>query len=117
MRPRGTATTARAGVVGVRIAYGALLLLVPRTALPTDAEDGVGTVVARVLGARHVAQGLGAAVLPRWVTPARSALVDATHAATMLGWAVLDARRRRQALVNAATACLLAVAEIRVAPA
>lgn len=103
---------ARAAVVGVRLAYGVLLLAVPDAALPAEAGDRVEGVVARLLGARHLVQGLAAAWAPRLVTSGRSALVDGSHGASMLAWAVLDRRHRRAALVNAATAGLFVAAEV-----
>lgn len=101
----------RAAVVGVRAAYGVLLLLVPASVLPPGSRDRPGLVVARLLGARHLGQGLAAALAPGLATPERSALVDATHGVSMIGWAALDRRHRRQALLSTASAALFVIAE------
>ncbi|PVZ06866.1 hypothetical protein [Actinomycetospora cinnamomea] len=104
----------RAAVAGVRIAYGVLLILVPTEALPTT-SDRVGAVVARLLGARFLVQGLAATWVPRLVTARRGALVDGAHATSMLGWAVLDRGHRRAALVNAVIAGLWVLVETETA--
>jgi hypothetical protein len=102
---------ARPALDGARVAYGALLLLLPTATLRVEPADRVGVGVARLLGARHVAQGLGAALVPRVITGRRRALVDGLHAASMIGWAGLDPRHRRPALLSAASAGVLVVAE------
>jgi hypothetical protein len=100
----------RAALVAVRLGYGLLLVLVPATALPTDPGDRAALAVARLLGARHLAQGVIAALAPHLLTPRRGALVDGTHAVSMVGWAALDDRHRRPALLDAASAGVLAAA-------
>jgi hypothetical protein len=105
------ATRAHTALAGVRIGYGVLLLLVPTAALPAVPGDRVGAVVARSLGARHLGQGIGTALAQRWITPRRNALIDGVHAISMVGWAALDRRRRRQALASAVIAGLWVVAE------
>jgi len=101
------------GFAGIRAGYGMLLLLAPDRMVQLYAghrADRAARAVARILGARHVVQAgltLGSrdpAVL------AVGAEVDLVHAATALGLATLDARRRRGGLVDAAAASLFAVA-------
>jgi hypothetical protein len=77
--------------------------------------DSRALLFARALGARHLLEGL---VLRRhpsreWILA--GALVDATHAATMLALAVARPRRRAGALASAATACAFAAAGTNVA--
>lgn len=74
--------------------------------------DHRAETVARVLAARQVLQ---AGLLLRTPTPAAlgvGAAVDGLHAASMVGLAVLDGRRRPAALLDAAIASAFAVAGV-----
>lgn len=97
------------GVLGA--GWGALLLTNgPRVwgALTGAAPSELDQLLTRVLGARHVAQGLLQAAAP--VTGQRLLLaVDLTHAGTMVALAVADRSRRRPALLSAAVALASAV--------
>jgi hypothetical protein len=75
---------------------------------PTEVDE----VAIRVLGVRHVAQGLFQAVLPLRLDPLFVA-VDLVHAATMVPLVLGDDRRRRPAIVTASAA--LATAGLTVA--
>lgn len=96
----------------VRAAWGAALLLAPDrvlSALPHQQLDRPTRVFARVLGARELAQ---AAIIARrptrgWVLAGTA--VDATHATTMVGLALLNPDRRKLALSNVVTASAFAV--------
>ena len=99
----------------VRAAYGLVELVAP--AAPAGRVLGVRRDrtergVARLLGARHLAQ----AVLTTLADSPRARLVgggvDALHAVTIAGWAVADRRRGRQAWAEALTATLFAAAEL-----
>ena len=97
----------------VRAAYGMCELLAPDYVsglLLGEMPDGRTRVVIRILGARHLVQ----AVLT--VRGGRTAhlvggSVDAVHAASMAGVAVLDSRHRRSAGVSAALALVFAAGE------
>lgn len=97
----------------VRAAYGTLLLLAPDrvvhlyTGRPADRP---ARAVARILGARHVAQALLTSDTRSPVVLAVGAEVDLAHAATSLGLAGVNARRRRGGIVDAAVAALFATA-------
>lgn len=105
-----SAPVSRTALPVLRAAYGAALLAAPRATLRhvPGADTGGGVpVFARVLGARQLAE----AWLTRGgrATPATvGAAVDAIHAATAVGLAVVDGRHRPLALANAAVATLLA---------
>lgn len=95
----------------VRAAWGAACLLSPRrvAALAGDDPDRRAVVVTRVLGARHLVQ---AAFTLRAAGPAVLAAgtwVDVVHAATAVVLAVVDRRRARSALADAAVAATWAV--------
>jgi hypothetical protein len=89
----------------VRAGYGAALLLVPGRVIRayTGSQPGARTrTVARVLGARHLAQ---AAVTvgsgPSAESLGLGAAVDITHAASMAALALADRRVRRVTLTDA----------------
>lgn len=103
---RGTSVLA-----AVRAGHG--LVLLTASALPVTSADRVVRTLAGVLGARHLAQGVTELLAPRRMTSPRSAFVDGSHAASMLGWALVDPRHRRVALLSASIASLFAVAELR----
>jgi hypothetical protein len=99
----------------VRVAYGLVEIVAPdrlaRRALGVRRNPRERTV-ARLLGARHVAQ----AVLTTLVGDQRARLVgggvDALHSASMVAWALADRRRARQAWGEAVSAALFAGAEV-----
>jgi hypothetical protein len=94
-----------------RLAYGLVLLVAPdrlTNVLTGRRLDGRGRAVARVLGARHLLQ----AIVVTRVDSARrlGRVVDRMHAASMLGIAVFDSRRRRLALIDTGVASLFSLA-------
>jgi hypothetical protein len=99
----------------VRAAYGLVEIVAPdrlaRRALGVR-RNPRERAVARLLGARHVAQ----AVLTTRVGDQRARLVgggvDALHSASMVAWALADRRRARQAWGEAVSAALFAGAEV-----
>lgn len=96
----------------IRAGWGLLQLAAPGLVADrvlTAPLDHRATVVARVLAARQVLQ---AGLLLRNPGPMALALgagVDGLHAASMLGLAAFDARRRRSALLDASIAAAFAV--------
>ena len=91
---------------------GALLLRSASVAARIDGPQAGGraVVVARVLGARHLLQGLvGLAVASR-ASAAVGAVVDGVHAASMVALAVLDREHRRGAAASAGVALAFALA-------
>ncbi|SEE04969.1 hypothetical protein SAMN04490357_6744 [Streptomyces misionensis] len=107
-KPTTAATTA------VRVAWGAVLTACPAAVLRrcprTPASTAADTVV-RLLGARHVVQGLATAA---GVVPAAWTVVpDGLHAATMAGLALGSERWRTAACVDLAVATAFAAAGLR----
>ncbi len=107
---RETACRATALVGGI---WGVLLLTLPRRVLsvlaPTSAvPTGHLLTATRLLGARHVVEGLALAAAPPLAPVA--AAVEGTHAASMLVISRTQARYRRPALVSAAVAAVLGAA-------
>lgn len=105
----------------VRTAVGVPMVLrpgLPASLLGVPATDGL-LLVTRVLGARYVAQGLLSGVLTRtsWRhrTLVADALVDGSHAASMVPAAVLMPHVARPALASAALAGTLALLDGRAA--
>lgn len=105
----------------VRTAVGVPLLLrpdLPARVLRVPATGGL-VLVTRVLGARYVAQGLASGVLThttwRHRTLVADALVDGSHAASMLPAAALMPHVARPALASAALAATLAALDGRAA--
>jgi hypothetical protein len=98
----------------VRGCWGVCELVAPNRVvggLVRHPADGRTRVVARILGARHVAQ----AVLTLRGDPVTHALggaVDLTHSASMVLLALVDRRRRRAAVTSAAIALGFGIAEI-----
>jgi hypothetical protein len=97
-----------------RLALGGLCLARPDLPLRLiGASDGRGTRVGvRVLGARYLVQSVGGPWLHRSWVPEADAVVDAVHAASMLGLAAVAPGHRRVALVSAALASGFAVADL-----
>jgi hypothetical protein len=90
--------------LALRIAWGTALLISPGTVLRLFGGVDAGTTprrIMRVLGARHIAQA-GA----EWAFGGRAReigiVVDALHAATDVGFSVVNPRWRRAALSDTA---------------
>ncbi len=89
-----------------RLLFGGWLVVFPRSILAAlgAASDRRAILLARILGARHLAE----AVLVGFRSDRRlalaGALVDGTHAITAAGFGALDRTRRRAALTNAVVA-------------
>lgn len=97
----------------VRAGYGALLLTVPDPVIRLFTgrrADRLTRSATRVLGSRHLIQSILTAGTPGAPALTRGVQVDLAHVASMLGLAVLDQRRRRAVLVDAAAAGTFAVA-------
>jgi hypothetical protein len=97
----------------VRIALGACGTAAPRVVAALEGgrrPDRLTVGAYRVLGQRQVVQGLVTAADGN--ARRAGAVVDVLHAASMVLIAVLDAGRRRAALVQAGTATGFAVAEL-----
>jgi len=106
-RPRLTAVT------GLRIGWGAALVVAPRPLLlglaRADAPaDPVAAAVLRVLGVRHIGQAVVEVLGPQPVVRYLGAAVDGLHALTAVGLAVIDPRWRRGALTDTAIAAFFA---------
>ncbi|HEY2308589.1 MAG TPA: hypothetical protein VGI05_22190 [Streptosporangiaceae bacterium] len=91
----------------VRACYGAALLCAPGVALGLatgQAPSQRARAVARILGARHLAQAVLTLWRPRPAVLLTGAGIDACHSASMLALAVADPRMRRAGIADAATA-------------
>lgn len=100
----------------VRAAWGAALLVAPRPVMQNVHHVRVDTksvVVARILGARQVAQAALSGVRPSPEVLAMGVWVDAVHALTALGLAGLDRSRARAGLTDSAVAAIWAGAGYR----
>ena len=102
-------------LTATRMLYGSMLLLVPGKvlhALPHKRIDRRAKTFARILGARHLLQ---LCLVDREATTRRlraGAIVDASHAATMIALAALRPERRQLASANALVAATFATAGI-----
>jgi hypothetical protein len=104
------------GLTAARLGWGAALVLAPGPMVRTlgGAETPRSRRVARVLGVRHLIQGLW----ERTSAPGRlrlGSLVDASHALSAVALAVLDRRWRRAALADAALAMAFGLGGIQLA--
>lgn len=102
------------GLYGARAAYGGLLLLAPRGVLSAVARSSLDTgtvVVARLLGARQVAQSALLYGRPERDAQLLGATVDAAHSASMLALSRLSGApaHRRLARRDARAAGMLAL--------
>ena len=99
-------------LAAIRAAYGLVELAVPRQVgrVMGLQLDRRAELAARVLGARQLAQAGASGWAPTAALLALGAEVDLLHAASMIGVAALDRRRRRAALTSATTALGFAVA-------
>ncbi len=109
-----TARVRRADLVHTaHVAHGGALLLRPAAVaarIDGAGADGRTVAVVRVLGARHLLQGLAGLAVPGRTSAVVGAAVDGVHAASMVGLAVLDREHRRGAAVSAGVALGFAVA-------
>lgn len=97
----------------LRAGYGILLLVAPGPVIRVytgHRADQLTRAIARVLGSRHLVQGLCTAGTPNALVLALGVEVDLAHVASMLGLAVLDRQRRRAGLVDAVAAGCFAIA-------
>jgi hypothetical protein len=106
-RPSGLTTADL--LVATRCGYGWLLASIPRRMIQIGTPQPPGAAaltVTRVLGARHLLQAMATAWaresgLPPGPVLLAGAAVDATHAASMLGLAVISGPLRRAELADA----------------
>jgi hypothetical protein len=101
--PRRIRRRIRATAVA-RAGWACVLLLVPGRVLRIGGRPPIpeaAIAVARVLGARQLAQSAVTAVAPTGSVAGLGALLDALHAGTNIGIAVLSPRWRRTALTDA----------------
>ena len=102
----GTATARLFGLL--RVGWGAVLILSPRSALllvPGGHDAGqVEQHVARVLGGREILQGAMTALFPSRQTLRWGAAVDALHVTSMVGLAVIAPESKSAALSSATVA-------------
>jgi len=97
----------------VRAAYGGALLCAPGpmiSALTAAPASGRARAVARVLGARQVAQAVVCGLAPRRGVIQAGAAVDGLHAGSMLVLAGSEPRLRRALLAETAIGATLASA-------
>lgn len=96
----------------IRVAYGVALVLAPQSLVRrlVGHETGVGfAIVRRVLGVRHVAQGLTLDWVDSDVLRLLGAGADFLHAGTMVGAAAVGERHRSVEIVDAAIATTFGV--------
>lgn len=114
----------RRGVAGaqtlLRTGYGLAQVLVPgrlgAVVLRLHRPPGPPlTHVARVLGARHLAQALPCAVWPRRGVLQAGVAVDGLHAASMVALAVASPRWRRAALAETCLAVIFTALGVKAA--
>lgn len=113
--PTPTSRGRRAATVlgSVRAGYGLLLLLAPAAVGRLETGQSIDDRtrrVARILGARHVAQAVVSGRAGGYPALALGAVLDLLHASSMVALGVLDRRRRRTATLDALIAASFAVA-------
>jgi hypothetical protein len=98
--------------IAVRATAGCGLIVFPEAVVsaigPPEATDGTTILAARVLGVRHLVEASVLALRPSHRVLLTGAAVDAIHAASMVGIALLSPTHRRPALLSATTAAGLA---------
>ncbi len=100
----------------VRAGWGAALLFAPQQVMTNVHHvkvDTKGVVIARILGARQLTQATLSGLRPSPEVLAMGVWVDAVHAMTALGLAVVDRSRARAGLTDTAVAGLWAGAGYR----
>ena len=101
----------------LRICFGLLLLLAPRSVLGIGRASHVNRWLlgyCRILGARHLIEALWLVRHPWWTRA--GATVDGLHAASAVAIALARPERRRMACLNALTAGAFAIEGAREAP-
>jgi hypothetical protein len=96
----------------LRAAWGASLLLFPRAVLEHVhgvRVDRKAVLIARILGARHMAQASLSGLDPSPEILAGGVWVDSVHSLTAVGLAGVDRRRARAGVTDAVIAALWAV--------
>ncbi len=96
-----------------RLVLGAAQVARPHLVAHDGADDDLTIRAIRVLGARDMVQGLITLIRPSRRVIRLGAAVDAIHALSMLGLAVVDRPRRTTALTSAANAAGFALAGLR----
>ena len=97
-----------------RVAYGLVALIAPErvAALERGGRPGTGTTtVARLLGARHLTQGITVLATGTARAHGVGGAVDALHAASMVPWAALARSDRRYYVTSGVVAASLALLE------
>nr|WP_296067514.1 hypothetical protein [uncultured Actinoplanes sp.] len=113
--PRRSPACLDVGLVA-RAGWACVLMLAPDRVLRIGGRPpapDLAVAVARVLATRHLVQAVVTAVRPSRPVLGAGAVVDAIHASTDLGLAAASGRWRRIALIDAAVAAGLAVADGR----
>jgi hypothetical protein len=98
-----------------RVLYGTALLLTPDSVVERVAGGDTGGAFSglrRVLGVRHVAQGLALRDADSLPAAVPGALADVAHVATLLPFLAADDGRRRAYALDAAAALTLLVADL-----
>ena len=104
----------RPTVAVIRLAWAAALLAAPAAVVDAlgGPVDSTAVTVARILGARHAAQGLvEVATWPRWRRV--GSFIDGAHSLTAVGLGVSTTRWRRIGLTDSAVAAAFALAGCR----
>ena len=104
-------TPARPTLGVIRLVWAATLLAAPATILDALGApvDSTSVSVARILGARHAAQGLvEIATWPKWRRD--GSFIDAAHSLTVVGLGVIAPRWRRVGLTDGSIAAAFALA-------
>lgn len=102
-------------LAAARAGYGMVELFAPgllAERLLGQRLDPPARLIARILGARHLAQACVSGPAPTAAVLALGVEVDALHAASMIGVAVLSRRWRPAALISAAVAAGFATAGV-----
>ena len=101
----------------IRAAYGSALILRPGPAIQLATgrlPSRRACLVARVLGARHLAQAALTALVPQPETFAAGGGIDAVHATSMLLLAAASKPERRAALADALAETAFAAAGLSI---
>jgi hypothetical protein len=96
----------------LRLSYAALLLAAPDLVIRLSTghpANRITRAVVRLLGGRHLIQGILTGNRPSTPMLALGAAADLAHALSMLALAALNQRRRRAELTDAAVAATLAI--------
>ncbi len=97
----------------IRAGVGVVRLLFPNSVIPglvPIPPSSHGRLVVRALGVRQIAQAIFTSRDPDAAILRLGAVVDVTHAASMIGLAFIDRRYRRAALADASVAAVFALA-------